>query len=173
MFAIENLRECMKTIVGFFDILGYTSFLENSETEIIARSVLKIINSIPKVVKDEASLIFPDILNKYQEINFLVFSDSILMTLELESPSITIGNYNKWSRFIICAVFLYRMLLTSGLPVRGAISHGDIVIDKNCFAGEPIVNAYKLSTNLNLSATVVADESGEFAKKLDDKMEQE
>jgi len=156
----------MEAIVGFFDILGYTSFLESNQTEDVTESVLRIINTIPKIVQAESSLALSAGEDIMAQMHFLVFSDTILMTLD------TTGNsrrrkYEQWKRFILHSVLLSKNLLINGLPVRGAITNGSIVIQNYCFAGAPIVEAYRLCNSLELAATVIAHSSFAAANELD------
>jgi hypothetical protein len=50
-------------------------------------------------------------------------------------------------------------MLDYGLPIRGAIGFGKVLIKNNCFAGEPIVEAYQLATDLDLAATALTPEA--------------
>jgi hypothetical protein len=41
-----------------------------------------------------------------------------------------------------------RCTFTAGIPLRGAVSHGEFFFYKHCFAGQPIISAYRYANNL-------------------------
>ena len=184
-------------LVGFFDILGYQNLLERNEPEDIAEKVLplltqinntvvkdieKVIESIfsreaivgkhkPEVVEDFKKHIIEKIL---KNINWLIFSDTILVTLPVEKPTGKGGafaeefeTFFKWFFFLLSCVQLQSVLFDSGLPLRGAIAYGKFYVADKCFAGKTIVEAYKTCGSLELSACVISDSASAEIEKLE------
>lgn len=140
-------------LIGFFDILGYQSFLENNDAETAALEVLDIINNIGTIVSSGliASLRDPNEKQKkmVESIQWLVFSDTILMAMEWNE------SLHDFVGFGIAAIRLCREMFDFGLPLRGAIGSGRYLINESCFAGRVIVDAYRAEKNINLAACVL------------------
>ncbi|MBC2703518.1 hypothetical protein [Desulfobacula sp.] len=200
-----------KGLIGFFDVLGYQNLLENNKPEIVAETVIPIMQGLDnsiikffmtcldkvmpeinpetlveevfhkkhKIKIDESTKqkIIEEIFNKkkdgslkfnfdkkIKEIDWLVFSDTILLNMPIEE----IGKArNQIAIFFMACKILMVTMFMHGLPLRGAVDFGDYYINKNCFAGFPIVDTYKLSNMLELSACVVSKELEEKLNKND------
>lgn len=149
-------------LVGFFDILGYQNLLEKNEPEDMAQSVLPILTHIDTTVKKGLPKIFHTEKEAEQElslikiidsIKWLVFSDSILITMPLED-TIDRESSRRWTAFMSLCISLQGSMFKAGLPLRGAITHGKFVIQDTFFAGRAIVEAYKFCNKLDLAACV-------------------
>ncbi|MEQ8261207.1 MAG: hypothetical protein RH947_13005 [Alcanivorax sp.] len=162
--------ETKKGIVGFFDILGYTNFLQNNEAEQAARVVVDILNKIDRKVPELCSDIFDDAKSEFtdviERIEWLVFSDTILMALPWQQGEIDEIRFNEWVAFTMAAQVLSRLMFDVGLPLRGGITVGEFLVEGNCFAGTPIIEAYRLSESLELSATALSPAAQEDLKNL-------
>lgn len=88
-----NGLKCMDYgLIGFFDILGYKSFLANNSASDTARNVLHIINNIPKkAVEFNRDLSKSATNHPYAEcgaaFKHLVFSDTIVFLLPYQRKS--------------------------------------------------------------------------------------
>lgn len=151
-------------IVGFFDILGYASFMErNSDIDAIAE-VFQTINGIRpemKKVLQESFNRLPEpngdpVIKFVDELQLVVFSDTILVIATFPEPDVGRAQY-ALTHVIACAI-LSRRMFESGLPLRGSINTGEIFVQENCFAGQAIISAYNDSRELNLAATIVHDD---------------
>lgn len=157
----------MPGLIGFFDILGYQSFLDNNSNSEIetARNVLKIITELPDEVKKtlntiaskseetkKYAVIFNDHLKK------LVFSDTIVFTLEYEKNDDE--NTKRIARkcMLLAGASLAKKMFYSGLPLRGVIHEGEFIVEKNCFAGKAVVESYRLCEELDFSGLVCTDD---------------
>lgn len=144
-------------LIGFFDILGYQSFLENNDPEVATSEVLSIISgvgdSISKHFLSFEEMSSEDIKRMVNSIQWLVFSDTILMAMEGAATDL-----DESFLFLGVAGMLCRHMFDFGLPLRGAIKRGTYQIAKSCFAGRAIVEAYQIETSLELAACVL-DES--------------
>ena len=144
-------------LIGFFDILGYQSFLENNDPEIATFEVLNIISgvgdSIGKHVLSYEEMSDENAQRLVNSIQWLVFSDTILMSMECGKSDVV-----ESVLFLGVAATLCRQMFDFGLSLRGAIKRGKYQIAKSCFAGRAIVEAYRMETSLDLAACVL-DES--------------
>lgn len=148
-------------LIGFFDILGYGRFLENNSAADAALVVVNVLQNLPTEIrsivceqaKDENRTI-PDELLK--DLRWLVFSDSILLTLPYTPQDGATENFWPWLAFLSHAQLLHKHLFNEGLPIRGGITVGEYFVQEACFAGRGIVDAYKDSQSLDLSAVVVS-----------------
>jgi hypothetical protein len=156
----------MNGIVGFFDILGYTSFLENNEPDDIAKKVVALQNDLPRKVPNIAK----DLLNKdcelasimvdyIKQIRWIIFSDTILISSHYRNQDDINIKLDDWLLFLITSIILYHHFFVNGLPLRGSISYGKYFVDKQCFVGRPIVHSYKAQASIDLSAIVLHDSS--------------
>jgi len=151
-------------LVGFFDILGYQSFLENNDAEDAASEVLTVITNIGSITGNAliSSLKHPDerLKELIDGIQWLVFSDTILMAMAWDEQSVF-----PWTAFSLAAIQLCRHMFDFGLPLRGAIKTGKYLISQSCFAGRVIVEAYRTETSLNLAACSIDETLVEMMKK--------
>jgi hypothetical protein len=158
--------------VGFFDILGYKSFLETGITEVTLR-VIEILSRLPDKV-DEAVKIhfglqngmlekarengvsapFEQMLRELSRIVPLVVSDSILLRCSYDENHGT-EKAAQAATFVVYANVLQRLMFEEGLPLRGAIAFGDFVFVDHVFAGKPIIDAHTLGQSLDLAACAI------------------
>ena len=173
------MNERTKTgLVGFFDILGYQNLLERNEPEVIAQDVLPLLLNIKtqaiELLKDiyselrksgqhnEISDIFE---SRGKSIEWLVFSDTVLLTLDIDESSL-VCKMACWLNFLAVTLILMKELFMAGLPLRGAIDYGKFFIDGNCFAGRTIVEAHRLGGQLELSACVLTDHAAKIFRSI-------
>lgn len=153
-------EESVIGIIGFFDILGYQSFIQNNEPETAAHEVLNTLIGIDKKVMEYIAKIIlaPIGVKSYEDdlkkIRWLVFSDTILITSLGSEPETAPETTLRWLLFLSACAVLQRHMFEFGLPLRGAITTGKFVIKGNCFAGRPIIEGYQLTQNIDLAATI-------------------
>lgn len=161
-----------KGFVGFFDILGYKSFLESSITDVTFK-VINILNGLPARNAEEAKKhlglrdgmvesakvqgsedFFDRIRRQLSRVTYLVVSDSILIRCPYDEDRET---EKPWQAvmFLLAANILQRVMFDEGLPLRGAIAFGEYVFVDHIFAGKPIIHAHTLGQSLDLAATVL------------------
>jgi hypothetical protein len=164
--------EAKTGLVGFFDILGYQQMLLANDVSSTAQIVVDVLSEVPDNVV--ASLLgdpgleraddlasWPEFARYFQglvreEMDWLLFSDSILVSLPLRMDREIIHWATSVVGFVeVCAVLL-RQMFDVGLPLRGGVSFGEFFIQDTYFAGQPIIDAYRHSESLDLSGCVLA-----------------
>jgi hypothetical protein len=150
-------------VIGFFDILGYASFLENNKPEQAAEIVLGQLLNLKDAVSSLQKHIFEtdELVEAYREgisrMKWLVFSDTVLLALPYDPEADEKGKAFSWLLFLMNAVMLYRHMFDNGLPIRGTVSFGSFFIKGTCFAGRPIIEAYRAAQRMDLSCIALAD----------------
>jgi hypothetical protein len=156
-------------VVAVLDILGYKSFLDNNDVGDLAVEILGVLNNAEdQTTKQILSMLRPkdDIAEnklkaELKEIQWRQFADTILLTRPYQASATNEDKIGCWGSICGVARVLYSHLFAWGLPVRGAVSFGEFLIDKNCFAGRSISDAYQKAQELELSALVVMREKTE------------
>jgi len=156
--------------VGYFDILGYTQIMLNNNIHKTAQFVSDTLMNIPRDMIDSLRSpylavrpleVAPDSSERddwsqiLDRVSWIIFSDSILISLPFDSAlpeHDLVQNYLAFS--IVCASLMNRCF-TAGFPLRGAISVGEFFIEDRCFAGRPIINAYYATQRLEFAGCVL------------------
>jgi hypothetical protein len=150
----------MKGYIGFFDILGYQSFLKNNSDTAVQDDVLNFIGSLENPGPDFYKTVFPGLVGNraeenvraiFSRIKWLVFSDTVVYTLEPESETDAVPY------FVVLGIArnLMTRMFDYGLPLRGALHFGEYRSTGHSMAGRGIVDAYELANKLNLSTCVL------------------
>jgi hypothetical protein len=71
-----------------------------------------------------------------------------------------------WMNFLSSSIYLNNFMFEYGLPLRGGISVGKVLIQNNCFAGKPIVEAFQLATDLELAGTALTRGTAKEIKRV-------
>jgi hypothetical protein len=163
----------MYCIFGLFDVLGFKGFCENCDFS-NAERVLKMMDDfeteIPEILlhgldaKNDMPQDKIDLLKN--RLKWLTFSDTIFVAMPLDLSAHPDATKFNLIFFTILSAFINRRMFEIGLPVRGAIHIGDVMISKRCFAGKPIMDAHRLGEKCQLAATVVSDETYALVFKL-------
>lgn len=159
-----------KGIIGFFDILGYQNIIENNQIEDAAQIIEEHLVTLPELtLKELTKDMNEDALNPFRErfskIKSLIFSDTILLSLDLSNEKEELLGASWFQFLAFCAIFFQKSFL-KGLPMRGVIDFGSFYISGNCFAGKSIIDSYKLGGNLNFSGCVFTNNAKEEAEKI-------
>ena len=162
-------RVSQNGLVGFFDILGYQAFLEANTPETAAEKVLDTLPKLDKGMPDKMLKLFrtegvEHVAGFVNKINWLVFSDTVLLTLDLSEVTGPELQDLHWAVFLTQSCILWKSMFEFGLPLRGAITKGPYLVQKSCFAGRPIVEAYKLASDINCAGVVIDASVIEWSK---------
>ena len=123
-------------LVGFFDILGYENLLSKNEAEDIAKKIFPILMKKGDKVFAEIKSLFSTNLTEDEKtvesiigtIQWLAFSDTILITLEINNNRKDYNTFLRWMSFFLICKELQCTFFKVGLPLRGAIDFGKFVI---------------------------------------------
>ena len=107
------------------------------------------VNNIPK---DSKELLL-------KRLKWLVFSDTIFVAMPLDRTTNTDGLKFDLIFFGTLAAYINRRMFEIGLPVRGAIHVGDVILSKKCFAGKAVVDAHKLAQRCQIAGTIVSQDA--------------
>jgi hypothetical protein len=126
-------RNCF---VGLFDILGFSNMVKKYQLDKIweAYNYLK---STTSFMKDNIESIF-----KSKLVNIEMFSDTFLMC--------TANCYNQtkkdacFNALLGVCDGLFQSAIINKMPIRGAITYGEVIVNDNVIIGKPIVEAYEM-----------------------------
>jgi hypothetical protein len=147
----------MKTgIMGFFDILGYQSFLKNNPGD-AARRVVSKLGGLEQSLAAEMreALLHKQKAPKVEELlallKCLVFSDTVMLYSPFDDGDSVRTRSNRWIVMNFACILLWRRMFEFGLPLRGVLHTGEFLVEKACFAGRAIVEAYQISQDFDLA----------------------
>ena len=159
-----------KGIIGLYDILGYTDFLNNNSFDTAIKDIDNVLKTIANSDNYSTNKVFDIFMRSHnanevivkkllRQMKWFIFSDTIIQISTFKKDERPGSKYNKWLTFLIASLILNRYMFNSGLPLRGAITTGNFLFRKLCFAGKPIIDAYELANSLDLSACVITEEA--------------
>lgn len=162
--------------VGFFDILGYKQIILNNDIHKTAQIISDTLMNIPETVitnlthASQGEWVNESAIDPWQktleQIDWLIFSDSILISLPFD-PSLPLNDLLKhYAAFVTVCATLMNKTFEAGLPLRGAISVGEFFIEDKCFAGKPIINAYRTAQDLEFSGCILEEDANTFISAL-------
>ncbi len=144
-------RQCF---VGLLDILGYSDIVKNSEA---LESVWKTYSEI----KSSASFIKANLesLLEREIINVDTFSDTFLLYTSDYSNKGQKDIDELFNAMLGVCDALFHSANSNGIPIRGAITAGEIIIDKGIHIGKPIVDAYEMEQNQDWIGCWISDDA--------------
>jgi hypothetical protein len=140
--------------VAYLDILGFRTMLEKYGAEEVASLYRQALRRVRQLVNSDVQMQTPggapQSVPWFENIEGVVaFSDSIFI----------FANERHDSLAVIChAVYgAFQVFLSMGMPLRGAISFGEIEVDlaNQIYVGDPIVRAYHLAESLDVIGLVI------------------
>lgn len=140
--------------VGFFDIMGFRNMVRSLPEEEIYNK-MRMIKDILSF-SDKQVFTRPDTKKGDEDIYTLrsyIFSDSIILFSRTDS----VGDGKL---LLSQASLIMGSCLAEGIPLKGALSFGDMVTDhkRQIFFGQPLIDAYELQEQLYLYGAIL-DES--------------
>jgi len=158
-FRLKEVSMVKTGFVGFFDILGYKSFMKNNDLPTVATLIHETLLTLPQKTKEKIKARdwrFRELEEEnLNPIETLVISDSFVFLLPVSdlTPNVKL---TRTLTFVHYAETFVREMFHSGLPVRGAIDYGEFFAEDHCFAGKPIMHCHQLAEELELSGGVVS-----------------
>jgi hypothetical protein len=147
-------------LTAFVDILGYEEFVNTDRLQDVAKVIVDTFSRLPLQVRDVQQDLIRDPQEKdilegvLQRIQVSIISDSILITLSLNREIVL---PNVYAHFLIYVALIVRNLFIGGFPSRGCVSVGEYFVWENMIGGKAIVEAHKMSGQLNFAGCIVSD----------------
>jgi len=164
------MMQIQQGMVGVFDVLGYRALIYGNETRAVAEIITKIFKCLPEVTTSGilTPLDSPETVQWVGErigrIDVRLFSDNILLTLPLNTMEVDASV--DIPHFLAYAAKLMRVAFDNGLPLRGAISHGEYFLAEQCFAGKTILDCHEGAEDLQLAGCVVMPDTANYFEKV-------
>lgn len=132
----------IRSVVSYLDILGFSELIETRKAGEISR-ILRILAESAK----------PDPVLKSERIRFTKFSDTVIRSI----PAVT--HYPHNFLFELRSILLAQIaLISQGIPIRGAVTIGDIAQSWRVVYGPAVVKAYTLESQKGSPPRIVVDE---------------
>lgn len=96
-----------------------------------------------------------------------LISDSILLSLAVPKDDSAASVGLLTFSFLAYSSQLMRQAFDEGLPLRGAIDHGEFFLSGNCFAGKPIINCYRIGNQMDVAGCVITENCYQIVKTAD------
>jgi hypothetical protein len=162
---MDKRGDARRGLIGFFDLLGYKSIMENNN---ISEAIL-IVKKIQQTIEEQhKKLIATERFLGQAICDYVVFSDSILVYTTF--PESEEKRHRQIAGFAEFCAGLINDLFWAGLPARGAWAFGAFYVDlqpgKICLAGMPIVEAYQLSDRVDMIGCVFAPSAVKVLTKM-------
>lgn len=138
------LNNNMNKTVAFLDVLGFRGMIKSTSLSELVRKYEFMVDSTaalnrPMFPEKELPTLFPNQTENEPWCNRYIFSDSIIL-ISLNDDDISC------LKLLVYAWRFTQALLVSGMPVRGAITHGEVYENpsKNIVLGLALTKAYEL-----------------------------
>ncbi len=99
-------------------------------------------------------------------LKWLTFSDTIFVAMPFEPSDHPNAVKFNLIFFMILAAYINRRMFEIGLPVRGTVHVGDVMVSKRCFAGKAVMEAHRISGKCQVAATVVSDKANNLLLRI-------
>jgi len=166
--------------VAFFDILGYKQIILNNDIHKTAQIVSDTLVNIPEIIirnvlrasagstqAEPGQAVEVDSWQRtLTQIDWLIFSDSILVSLPVDPTLPLSETLQAYAAFATVCATLLNKSFAAGFPLRGAISVGEVFIEERCFAGRPIINAYRTAQELEFCGCILDEDANSFVSQL-------
>ena len=128
--------------------------MDDFETEIpkMVSAGLDINNSIPPEKMEMVT----------SRLRWLVFSDTVFVAMPFDLSDHPDTLRFNLIFFTILVAHINRRMFEIGLPVRGAVHVGDVLLGKRCFAGKALVEAFDLGKKNQIAGTVISEQANTF-----------
>jgi hypothetical protein len=162
----NKMSESKNSLVAYFDILGYQSFLKSNSALETAEKVFELVKGAPKKAiahwGKSKSFKGDEGQAAIASVKTLVFSDTIVISCPMEKDV----PHEMYSMLIASlSIHVAGFMFNDGLPVRGAITFGSFIFDETCIAGEAVVDAHTLCQSLDLAGIAFSPKFSEHVDK--------
>jgi hypothetical protein len=150
---------CRQCFVGLFDILGFSNMVKNDQLKYVWKSYKDIKSSTTFIKENLESLLDRKI------VNIDTFSDTFLIYTadHRDKGQEDIDEYFN-AMLGVCDA-LFHSANSNRIPIRGAITVGELIVDEGVLLGKPIVEAYEMEQNQNWMGCWISDAAFECVSK--------
>lgn len=141
------------TLVGFFDIHAYSTFIEKTKVD----EAIKKLTSLFKKTKNIANT---DLLAV--KLNHWILSDSIILVIDTNRHPLFQGSLEI---FLGTCSNIMRHAMINGLPLRGAIGGGDFYKDGEIMVSSGLVDAAQYEKKQNWLGAILTPKALELVEK--------
>lgn len=150
--------------IAFLDILGFKDLIENNKIEVVEKLYDTFQNGLVKsfaFTNLQGSRTENDKFKEYADIektilNSLIISDSIIIWTDDD-------DYKNFLELVLAVKFFMYLSIGSGLPLRGAISCGELSIKNGKHKESPKFNSYTTILGLALTRAYVLESKSEWS----------
>jgi len=150
--------QTMKRTVAFLDILGFRKLVDSTSTEELGSRFSNVIGLVLRQLNQPLAglqggpTLFPQHPPGDPWCISYAFSDSIILISNDDSE-------DSAFELLVYALRVTQLLIASKLPVRGAISYGDMYVDQTTalFLGKALTQAYALEQKQNWIGVAIDD----------------
>lgn len=145
-------RETSEYIVAYLDLLGVTTRMKNN---IYAQKIA--MNKLHNLYNFNMNVTREIAIDGYQDIQFKIFSDNIIIAKKL---SIDLKTRVQDIKSLLNCVSNFQCSAVKdgvGWLVRGGISRGDFYIDETMVWGQALLKSYELENNIAIYPRIVID----------------
>lgn len=146
-----------ETLVGFFDIMGYSSYLSSeSEFDSAVRKQTELVAHIKNLLTTDflGIRIFPWAL-----------SDSIIIVIDTSSSPLNRGSLNLF--FFLCAALMDALLGFLNTPIRGAIGGGHFFKSEEVLVSTALVDAANFEKEQEWLGAVITPKAKALLEKFE------
>lgn len=154
---MRNEIKFKKTLIGFFDIYAYRSFLKK-DLDIRVPILQKNIKFLQGLCKMEWA-------KQQIKINTFLLSDSFVVYPGYSNPNEEMADTEFIAFFIICSRLLSEAM-GSNFPLRGAIGYGDFYYDGNILTSTALSEAYEFEGKQNWLGAVLTPKAQQHLEEM-------
>jgi len=147
-------------IVGWNDILGFRDLLERVPVNYLRDEIVPRLTDVKENVVGKAL----DKVTKCEEVKTIikrvqirVISDTLAVLCPIEPPP-----WAAWVAFFVYSITLHEELFNIGLPLRGAVSCGELCIRDWGVFGAPVARAHKVCEAIDMAACVLLPDAVDY-----------
>lgn len=158
--------------VAYLDILGFKAIMANNHRTKVAQILEDLFETLPDRVTSAVLSPIDSAATKewthrnLQAIDSRFVSDSILLGMPITSAWNDIQEMQALAHFLAYVAKLMRLAFDEGIPLRGAISHGDFVLSRHSLVGHPILECVEVEKWLQMAGCAIAPATTDLLFKL-------
>ncbi len=144
------------TLVGFFDIIGYSSFIEKTSIEEAILKISGVLNGIRDFARADIWAV---------KLDRWIFSDTVIIVVDTTRHPLFCGSLEV---FLATCSAIMADSMKAGFPLRGAIGGGDFYKDGEVMVSSALVDAARYEKKQEWLGAVLTPKAVEVIEKAKD-----